>query len=348
MMSAITENVPLALSTTFKTGGAARYFIPVTSLTELGAAVDFAKAKQLPLFVLGGGSNVLVADAGYAGVVVQIQLRGISYTDVSETAVEVTAAAGEVFDEVVAETTRRGIWGLENLSAIPGTVGATPVQNVGAYGVEVADSIVSVTVLNRETGAIEVLSHAACAFGYRDSYFKRSGGAEYIITSVTFLLSRVPQPQLSYADFAALESMSETQTPETIRAAVTAIRAAKFPDWSVVGTAGSFFKNPIVTTVEADRLRTLYPALPLYPTTDGYTKVSLGFILDKICGLRGYAKGGVRLFEKQALVLVADIGTTAAEIISFADVLILLSSSYFFLKLYFSNIFVELIFSGFV
>jgi len=318
MLSAILENVSLALYTTFKAGGVARYFIPVTTPDELRAAVDFATTKQLPLFVLGGGSNVLVSDAGYDGVVVYMQVRGVSYTDVSETQVEVTAAAGEVFDDLIAETTKRGIWGLENLSAIPGTVGATPVQNVGAYGVEVADSIVSVTVMNRLTGGIEVLTNAECHFGYRDSCFKHERGATYIITAVTFLLSRVPQPQLSYADLALLEAHEEL-TPDIIRAAVTDIRAAKFPDWTVVGTAGSFFKNPIIINEEADRLHARYPELPLYPTADGQVKVSLGIILDKICGLRGYTKGTVGLYEKQALVLVAAVGTTTKEILAFAD-----------------------------
>jgi UDP-N-acetylmuramate dehydrogenase len=318
MTSAILENVSLALYTTFKTGGVARYFVPVTTPDELRAAVDFAHAKQLPLFVLGSGSNVLVADGGYNGVVAHMQLRGVTYTDVSETQVEVTAAAGEVFDDVVFETTKRGIWGLENLSAIPGTVGATPVQNVGAYGVEVADSIVSVTVFNRATGGIEILTNAECAFGYRDSCFKHSAGAKYIITAVTFLLSRVPQPQLSYADLAALQTHEE-QMPTTIREEVMAIRSAKFPDWSIVGTAGSFFKNPVITPEEAERLRIEYPALPLYPTSDALVKVSLGFILDKICGLRGYTKGTVGLYEKQALVLITERGTTTTEILSFAD-----------------------------
>ncbi len=318
MSGAILEHVSLARFTTFKTGGPARYFISVETPAELGAAVAFAEAKQLPLFVLGGGSNVLVPDDGYHGVVAHIQLRGISYVDVSATQVEVTAAAGESFDELVAETTKRGMWGLENLSAIPGTVGATPVQNVGAYGVEVADSIVSVAVFNRETGGNEVLSTAACGFGYRDSCFKHAAGAKYIITSVTFLLSRIPQPQLSYADLALLEAAGE-QTPETIRTAVIAIREAKFPDWSVVGTAGSFFKNPIITSEAAALLHAEYPALPLYPTADTKVKVSLGFVLDKICGVRGYVRGATRLYEKQALVLVADSGATTTDILNFAD-----------------------------
>lgn len=318
MTSAILEHVALASYTTFKTGGIARYFIPIATRAELKAAVDFAIAKQLPLFVLGGGSNVLALDAGYEGVVIHMQLRGITYTDVSRTKVEVTVAAGESFAELVVVTAKHGIWGLENLAAIPGSVGATPVQNVGAYGVEVADCIVSVAVFNRITGSNEILDNAACAFGYRDSCFKHPVGAAYIITAVTFLLSRVPQPQLSYADLVSLEASGE-QTPDTIRAAVTEIRANKFPDWTRVGTAGSFFKNPVITVEEAAKLQMRYPTLPLYPTATGQVKVSLGVILDKLCGLRGYTQGTVGLYEKQALVLVATPPATTTDILNFAD-----------------------------
>lgn len=311
------EHVSLADYTTFKTGGAAEYFVSVTTPEELKAAVDFARAKQLPFFVLGGGTNVLASDTGYHGVVIHIQLRGVIFTDVSLTLVEVTAGAGESFDELVAATVTQNLWGLENLSAIPGTVGATPVQNVGAYGVEVADTIVRVCVLNHTTLGIEELATTACQFQYRDSIFKQKKGREYTILSVTFLLSRLPQPQVAYADLAVLADADEL-TPEMVRSAVTAIRSGKFPDWHTVGTAGSFFKNPSITHEEATKLQQQFPALPLYPTESTLVKVSLGYILDKICHLRGYAKNHVALYEKQALVLVAESGATTTEILAFA------------------------------
>lgn len=314
----VIEHVPLSPYTTFKTGGAARYFCTATTIAELKTAVDFARAKQLPFFVLGSGSNVLVPDEGYNGVVILMACLGREYTSVRESVVELTCGAGEQFDEVVSETVARGLWGLENLSHIPGTVGATPVQNVGAYGVEVADTIVSVTVFDTVHMRTEVLTAAVCLFGYRDSIFKQVAGRRYIITAVTFALSRVPQPQLEYADLAPLTEAG-VPTLADIRATIIAVRSAKFPDWGVVGTAGSFFKNP---TVARDSIMTLckkFPALPMYPAQEGYVKIPLGFILDKVCGLKGYHQGLMSLYEKQALVVVAERGATTQLVEQFAD-----------------------------
>jgi UDP-N-acetylmuramate dehydrogenase len=317
MSTPVLEQVPLAEHTTFKTGGLARYFCTVTTPSELKAAVDFAHAKRLPFFVLGGGSNVLASDAGYAGVVIKIALTGREYIPKTESLVEVTCAAGEVFDDVVSDTVGRGLWGLENLSHIPGTVGATPVQNVGAYGTEVADTIVSVTTFDTERLCTVVLDAASCAFGYRDSLFKQAAGKRYIITAVTFVLSRIPQPQLEYADLKAL-TLTGVPTLGDIQTTIIAIRSAKFPDWNIVGTAGSFFKNPVVVREVATPLIEKFPALPTYAARDGYVKVSLGYILDKVCGLKGYCENLISLYEKQALVLVAGPGATTTEIEQFA------------------------------
>lgn len=318
-MVTLATKVSLAPLTTLKVGGSAAYFAAATTTDELVALHTLAKERQLPLFVLGGGSNILVADAGYAGLVLHMKLGGIRYHDEATTTVQVTCGAGESLDDVVADTTARGYWGLENLSAIPGTVGATPVQNVGAYGVEVADVLVSVTAYDRTTEAMVTLLPSDCMFGYRDSLFKRTGGARYIITAVTFLLSKVPQPRLHYAGLALHCAPTATLTPGMVREKICAIRRAKFPDWHTVGTAGSFFKNPIVPQPVADALLQQYPALPQYPASAGFVKVSLGFILDKVCGLRGYTRGAVGLYEAQALVLVATFGATAADITAFSE-----------------------------
>ncbi len=312
------SQVSLAAYTTFKTGGPARYFVTVTTVDELKAAVVWARAQQLRFFVLGGGSNVLAADEGYDGLVILIKLQGREYTTVSETEVQATFAAGEVFDEVVEDTAVRGLWGLENLSAIPGTVGATPVQNVGAYGVEVADIVLSVTVFNCDTLSTQMLDVADCGFTYRDSVFKRAKNQTYIITAVTFALSTQPRPQLSYSDLQALQS-EPNLTPGRVRQHVAAIRAGKFPDWTVVGTAGSFFKNPIVPTALAHDLQQKYPTLPTYVAGADTLKVSLGFILDKICGLKGFKKNHIRLYENQALVVVAESGATTTDVRAFAS-----------------------------
>lgn len=313
------EQVVLSEYTTLKTGGSADFVITVTTVEELTAAVLFAQANNLPLLVLGGGSNVLIDDAGFAGVVILMHIMSRVYRRVeNEELVEVTYGAGEVLDEVIAETVTHGYWGLENLSHIPGTIGATPIQNVGAYGVEVSDLISSVTVYDTMTNTVCVMTPCECVFAYRDSVFKHETHRHYIVVAVSFLLSQIPQPKILYADIqAAVTGYPITQS--LIRSAIIAIRAQKFPDWHTVGTAGSFFKNPIITEVEKERLIMLYPSLPVYPMRSGYVKVSLGYILDKVCNLKGFRKGNIRLYEAQALVLVADVGATTAEILSFAS-----------------------------
>lgn len=314
----VTQKVALAPLTTLKVGGEARYFTTVASDEEIKEAVRFARQNALPLFVLGGGSNVLVGDKEYPGLVLHMNSRGYTFEIVSTTHVRVEVEAGETLDSFIAETIARGWWGLENLSHIPGTVGATPVQNVGAYGVEVADYILSVTVYNTATSTIEILSNEECLFGYRDSFFKTEEGRHYIILRVTFLLLQNPLPRLGYADLERQFSGSNIPTQQEIRLAIISIRSAKFPDWSTVGTAGSFFKNPIVPLHVAETLRVKYPNMPTYSVDAGTVKLPLGYILDKICNLKGVRKNHVRLYEEQALVLVADSGATATEIETFA------------------------------
>ena len=195
--------------------------------------------------------------------------------------VTLTCGSGEWLDDVVADSVERGYWGLENLSAIPGTVGATPVQNVGAYGVEVSSRITAVAAIHQDSEEEKIFSVRECAFGYRDSFFKSPAGAVWVVTTVTFSLSQTPRPQLEYGALAALKTVEDI-TPSLVRASVMKIRAGKFPDWKVVGTAGSFFKNPIITAAAYKTLKTNYPELPGFPTDNGMVKVSLGFILDKI------------------------------------------------------------------
>jgi UDP-N-acetylmuramate dehydrogenase len=317
MTLAVTHNADLAPLSTLKVGGVGRYLALATSNRDIKEAVDFAKTAELPFFVLGGGSNVLVPDTGYEGVVIRIGLLGRTYEQVSPTAVRATIAAGEVLDDVIAETVEKGWWGLENLSAIPGSVGAAPVQNVGAYGVEAANCIESVTVFDTVAMLERTLTKADCGFGYRDSIFKQEGGRHYIVTAVTFVLSVVPRPQLAYADLATRWGTA-TPSQSEIREAVIAIRGGKFPDWRTVGTAGSFFKNPIVPTAVATALKITYPELPVYDAGAGLQKISLGYVLDKICGRKGYCTENVCLYEKQALVLVAERDATATDVMHFA------------------------------
>lgn len=318
MNLSVSENILLAPYTTLNVGGVADYLVVVESVEEVRAAFVFAHERtQAPPLILGGGSNVLVSDEGYRGLVIVMNIKGREYkTDGAGTTCLLRLGAGETLDEVVAEVCEKGLWGLENLSSIPGTVGATPVQNVGAYGVEVSSRITEVYAINRYTCEEKIFSNEECLFAYRDSFFKTEEGKSWVIVSVTYRLSREPLPQLSYADLAALRGQSDV-TPIIVRTAVQAIRAGKFPDWHTVGTAGSFFKNPVISQEHFDLLQSEYPAIVGHSHGGRSVKVSLGWILDKVCGLKGYTRGNVGLFEKQALVLVAAPSATADEIKNF-------------------------------
>lgn len=310
------ENAALAPHTTLKIGGPARCLFRVTTRAELTDALAFAGRHALPYFVLGGGSNLLVDDLGFAGVVIKMELPGVAFERLADE-IRVTAAAGEAWDELVARTVNAGAWGLENLSLIPGTVGAAPVQNIGAYGVEVKDCLESVRVLDAASGLERVLTNAECRFAYRDSVFKHEAGRSAIILAVTFRLSATPRPNLAYKDLQQVFGPGTAPTQAQIREAVIAIRTAKFPDLAQVGTAGSFWKNPVIPAAAFRRLATAHPGVAAYPAGADKVKVSLAWILDKVCGLRGHSRGHVGLFEKQPLILVAHPGATAAEVRAF-------------------------------
>ncbi|MDE2041141.1 MAG: UDP-N-acetylmuramate dehydrogenase [Patescibacteria group bacterium] len=308
----ILEHVPLAEHTTFKIGGPARYFCVVTTEDELVEALMFARQRAQPFFILGGGSNLLVSDAGFAGLVVKIELKGVQY-DVDR----VRAAAGEMWDDFVEDTLVHELVGLENLSAIPGTVGAVPVQNIGAYGAEASQVIESVRALDTVAMRFVNLTRRQCRFEYRDSVFKREKG-RYVVTEVTFKLKKHGKVNIEYRDVAEYFRARGTTapTPLEVRQAVIEIRWGKLPDWKLWGTAGSFFKNPIVSLQKFIDLKQKYPDLPGFPEADGQIKVSLGWILDKVCNVRGVCVGNVCTYEKQALVIVAQPGATAAEVVS--------------------------------
>lgn len=312
----IQENIPLAPYTTFKVGGNARYFVVVQTLDELKAALEFARARGLQRFVLGGGSNVVIADAGFPGLVIKMELKGIERADAGDS-VFVSAMAGESWDGLVAKTVEWGLWGIENLSWIPGTVGAAPVQNIGAYGTEVMNVIDAIHVIDLSTGQGRIMSNAECRFSYRDSIFKTAAGKDLVIVSVRFRLSTKRAPNLSYKDLKEYFAGKPAPTQLEIRDAVIAIRKGKFPDINLIGTAGSFWKNPIVPSAVYERLRVEYPAMPSFPVDVARVKVPLAWILDNVCKLKGFTKGNVGLFERQPIVLVAKRGATFAEISAF-------------------------------
>lgn len=313
------KDVLISSHTTFAIGGRAKFFCTAHSHEELKEALQFAYISEIPYFILGGGSNLLFSDAGFPGLLIKIDLRGVQIEERKDS-VLVTAAAGEPWDRFVEQTVQQNLWGLENLSLIPGSVGASPVQNIGAYGVEVMNCIDSVQTLDAESGKEKIFSNKDCQFSYRDSIFKRRENKRYIITSVTYKLSVKPQPNLTYKDLHQYFQAKQIAVPtqREIRDAVIEIRTGKFPDLSKIGTAGSFWKNPVIETADYKRLASLYPDMPSYPAGEK-VKVSLAWILDRVCNLKGYALGKVRLFEKQPLVVVAERGALASEVQHFSE-----------------------------
>lgn len=317
-MIKIQENIVLANHTTLHIGGVARYYVEVASKEELLDVVDYAKERELPVLFLGGGSNLLISDSGFSGMVIKNSILGIEANQENQR-ITLKVGSGEVLDDVVAYTVAKGWWGMENLTSIPGTVGATPVQNVGAYGVEVAELIKSVKAINIETKEEKVFSNSECKFGYRDSVFKTEIGKNFFITEVELYLSTEVKQKISYADLQKYFTDNTSPTQNEIREAVKNIRAQKFPDWTKVGTAGSFFKNPLVTKEHYEQLQMEYPDLPGYESEEGMVKISLGYVLDKVCGLKGYRDGKVGLSEAQALVLINYEDASAEEVKHFVE-----------------------------
>lgn len=319
----IRSDIPLAPYTTFMIGGPADFFCAVTSEDELVAMIRRAQEGNLPVCILGKGSNILVADQGFRGLVIKNEIMGMEFGSVDNGVVCVTVGAGETWDDLVAETVRRNLHGIENLSAIPGTVGAAPVQNIGAYGVEIASTLVSVRVLDTKTLAYVEFSNTECRFAYRDSRFKHEKG-RYVITQVTLRLVKGGKADITYKDLTDFfKGKSETPSIQEVREAVIRIRANKLPDWKRVGTAGSFFKNPIISKDHFEKVAAQYPGLPGYPTKDAQLiKVPLGWILDNACEAKGLRMGSVSTYEKQALVIVAQPGSSAAAVINFQNELI--------------------------
>lgn len=312
----IREYEPLSRHTTLRTGGPARYFIAAQTEAEIREAIQFANERQLPVLVLGGGSNVLARDEGFDGVVIHIASRGIQR---GASLHEVVAEAGEPWDDLVAWSVGQGMHGLENLSLIPGTVGAAVAGNIGAYGAEVKDTLLWAEALDSRTGTARRFAAGECGLAYRHSFFKTSEGRPYIITRAAFALGGPRALNTHYKDvrdyFAARGIAAPTLAE--MREAVIAIRRRKLPEVEQTGTAGSFFKNPVIARAEYELLAERYPGLPGHKEGNDGMKIPLGWVLDRVCGLRGARKGRVGLHAEQALVLVNE-GGSAGEVAAFA------------------------------
>ena len=266
--------------------------------------------------VLAGGNNILFT-RDYDGVLLTPVARGIPLLSDDGDEVRVRADAGVEWDDLVEWAVGRGLWGIENLSLIPGKAGAAPVQNIGAYGCEAKDAIRRVEMYCVETGAMLTLDAAHCGFGYRESVFKHDLKGRVIITAVEIALTHTPRPRLGYGDVEREVEARGGATLRNIREAICAIRRAKLPDPAVLGNAGSFFKNPVVGAAAAERLLAEYPDMPHYPAPEGRVKLAAGWLIDR-AGMKGRRKGAVGVHERQALVLVNHGGATGGEVIAFA------------------------------
>jgi UDP-N-acetylmuramate dehydrogenase len=324
----IREQEPLAPLTTLGVGGPARYFVEARSEAEVIAAVEFARSRQLPLFVMGSGSNLVVADAGFPGVVLKIGITGLSHAATSGEIVLFTAGAGMDWDALVARTVEANCAGLECLSGIPGTVGGTPVQNVGAYGQDVSETIRQVRALDLRSMETKALPKPDCGFAYRSSIFNTAERDRYVILQVSFALREAAKPSIGYADLQKFFAghTGEPTLPE-VRAAVREIRHRKamliVPGDDDARSAGSFFKNPVVPQLFFEELSTRLTSrglqLPSYPAADGFRKLPAGWLVEHAGLAKGYSRGAAGISRKHALAIINRSGATAAEIVALKD-----------------------------
>jgi UDP-N-acetylmuramate dehydrogenase len=321
--SRIHEDVALAPLTTFGIGGPARYFIDAPDENTVLEATWLAKERNLPIFVLGGGSNLLVADRGFPGLVIKVGLTGVEWED-NRDKMSVCAGAGEDWDRLVALCVERGLYGVECLSGIPGSVGGTPVQNVGAYGQEVSEVLSSVRAYDRSTDFVVEMPREACGFAYRTSVFNTIAKDRYIVLQVTYSLMKHGAPAIRYADVQReFEGKDAVPSLAEVRAAVRRIRARKAmllvdgdPDCR---SAGSFFKNPIVSEEEFAELQSLAGgSAPRYPASPGKVKTAAAWLIERAGFSKGHSRGPVGLSSKHTLALVNKGGATAEDVLDLA------------------------------
>ena len=311
------SSVPLAPLTTFRIGGPARVFVEAANEKDIHDAIAYARELKLPIVALGAGSNLLVPDEGVEGVVLKIAPSDCVFENNNDQTFLI-ASAGTLWEKVVDAASEQNLFGIENLAGIPGTIGGAAVQNIGAYGTELSESFAYADCLNTNTGVPQRVTRDEAAFSYRTSFFKTH--REFLIVRVALLLSKQTLQNSTHPDFVLVRAAGiPLQTPSEIVRTVRAIRAEKFPSSEDEGTAGSFFKNPVIPADSASSLGERFPGLPVFPQDDGTVKASLAWILDHVLSLKGFSKGGVRLYEKQPLVVVARAGATAKEVIAFTE-----------------------------
>ena len=315
------ENFPLKQYNTFGLNSSARYFFEFTEPDDLPAFLASEKYfKELPLLILGGGSNILFLN-DFNGIILYPKIPGINICKEDRQYIWIEAGAGEVWDDLVKFCVDAGLGGLENLSDIPGSVGAAPVQNIGAYGQEAGNAIELVKgydLVKKETAEFK---NSDCEFEYRNSLFKRELKNRFVITSVVFRLDKFPEYNLSYGKVEeTVKAMGEVNL-QNIRKAVKNIRSSKLPDVNTLGNAGSFFKNPVVKKEVAEKIQSVYSDIPVYQAGGGQVKIAAGWLIDK-SGWRGRRSGNVGVYSQQALVLVNYGGATGEEIYNLSEEII--------------------------
>jgi UDP-N-acetylmuramate dehydrogenase len=317
----IETNKSLLPYNTFRIDVMAKYFVEITSQEDLLALIETDEFKSNARFVLGGGSNLLLTK-DFDGIVIRLGIKGISVEENSDD-IFVKAGAAEVWNDFVQFNVNKGYAGLENLSLIPGTVGACPIQNIGAYGVEVKDTIVEVEAFHLASASIQKFTNAECKFAYRESIFKNECKGEYIILSVTFKLSKTPSLKLHYGAIEEELKKRGITNPSLRNVAdvVSEIRVSKLPDPSTIGNSGSFFKNPIIEKTQFDELISKHPNLVNFPASEGRVKLAAGWLIEQ-CDWKGKQIGHVGTWKNQALVIVNHGDATGKEIYDFSALII--------------------------
>lgn len=320
-MLQIQQNVSLKNFNTFGVEAAAKFFVEINHEDELVELFMDPQWKKMQLLVMGGGSNMLLIN-DFDGLVIHMNIRGFEHR-INHNEVYVEAGGGEVWNDLVNFCVAREYAGLENLSLIPGSVGASPIQNIGAYGVELQDVFESCKAFEIATGTFKTFTKTDCKFGYRESIFKSEVKGQYIITSVKFHLSLIPNVNLRYGAIEQELSVRGITTPtiKDVSQVVSHIRVSKLPDPSTIGNAGSFFKNPVIGQTEFAPIQSKFPEIVNYPAGDGYVKLAAGWLIEQ-CGWKGKVVGNTGTWKNQALVLVNHGGATGQEIFNFSSQII--------------------------
>ena len=311
------ENYSLLAHNTFGVDAHCRRFLEYATIEEAQQVAQMLRESDLPYIIIGGGSNLLLTH-DYEGIVVHSAIKGCSFEGT-----HMLCGSGEVWDEVVVRSLEHELYGLENLSIIPGDVGASAVQNIGAYGMDAAALISNIYAVEIATGQKCVISAEDCHYGYRDSRFKREWKNRYLITGVEYSLSKTFSPRLDYGNITTELERRGIVSPTAwqVREVIIDLRNSKLPDPKVIGNGGSFFMNPIVPQTQYEALALKYPNMPHYPVDEGHVKIPAGWMIEQ-CGWKGKSLGRAGVYEKQALVLVNRGGATGQEVVALSQVII--------------------------